>query len=109
MKIINIQIQFSRVPKLNKNGAIQLFCVFFVKSNRISEMKIIRKSEYTNILYKASNIKELWTKLQKDIFRRHKFSPLLRQGSIVVCEGKNSWKDYLLLHHYDDNQKIDAL
>ena len=26
---------------------------------------------------------------------------------MVVCEGENSWNDYLLLHHFDESKAID--
>ena len=31
----------------------------------------------------------------------------LAASTIIVCEGKDSWNDCLLLHHFDPNQKLD--
>ena len=28
---------------------------------------------------------------------------------IVVCEGEHGWDDYLLLHHFDEQQELDYL
>ena len=33
----------------------------------------------------------------------------LIKSSIVCCEGSNGWDDYLLLSHYDHNEKLDEI
>ena len=31
------------------------------------------------------------------------------KGSIIVAQGDRGWDDYLLLHHFDRNEKLDSL
>ena len=61
--------------------------------------------EYINYDFSSTNIKESW-ELLKSIFEKDK---KLVQSSIVCCEGCNGWDDYLLLSHYDPNEKIDEI
>ena len=106
MKIISIQIQFQRVPKLNKNKVMTLFYELFINTKQILEMKIDRGKDrqYINISYKTSNVKVLWERMQRELFNNQAIGVGLQSSLIVVCEGKNSWKDYRTLYHYEEKR-----
>lgn len=59
---------------------------------------------YTNMNFDIEDVKLLWdfVKPQLDIAK-------LLSVCIVVCEGSNSWDDYLLLHSFDSEEKKDVL
>ena len=63
------------------------------------------EGEYINYDFSSSNPRESW-KILKRIFNKDK---KLIKSSIVCCEGRNGWDDYLLLSHYDANEKLDEI
>ena len=63
------------------------------------------EGEYINYDFSSTNPKESWGILKR-IFGEDK---KLIKSSIVCCEGSNGWDDYLLLSHYDHNEKLDEI
>ena len=61
--------------------------------------------EYINYDFSSTNPIESW-ELLKSILDKDK---KLVQSSIVCCQGSNGWADYLLLSHYDSNEKLDEI
>lgn len=61
------------------------------------------KGLYINIHTKSTNPTHFWN-IVKSALKQH---PKLAKAAIVIMEGKNTWSDYLLMHHYDVSQKLD--
>ena len=60
---------------------------------------------YVNINFELEDLARLWQALKPEIEGRRSLS----HSTSVVCEGNNSWDDYLLLHHYDSTLVLDEI
>jgi len=102
MKSIQIQIQ----PELN-NTIDSKEVLAHLKENgyapHVSEGN--DEGQYINILVSAINVAELWETIKTLLNKRKAF----KSSSIIICEGSESWNNYLLLHHYNENEKLDGI
>ena len=57
----------------------------------------------------ASDLSRLWEILQAKVMGEPDQGAMVARSSIVVCEGKRGWKDYLFLHHYDRRETVEQL
>jgi hypothetical protein len=62
---------------------------------------------YVNFTFLAKNLPELWTRIKRDVLANPTHGESVSRASIIVCEGKHGWDDYLLLHHYDRTLELD--
>jgi hypothetical protein len=100
MKQLHIQIQPARFPGLDLTAAID--CL----SRLSTEARVGRgedHGEYVNIDYETSRLAELWILVRAELLAL----PGLADATIVTCEGKFGWDDYLLLHHFDPTEPLD--
>jgi L-threonylcarbamoyladenylate synthase len=67
------------------------------------------KEKYMNIMFETNALKNLWYQIQTKFFQDLAIGLILGKSSIVVCEGKKGWDDYLLLYHFNKLQKLDNL
>jgi hypothetical protein len=110
-KVISIQILPSRITTLVADEVVFMLYTLARKSWEIVGVKIEvnrDRSEYINIHYKTKNAKGTWKKIQSKILDNKKIGRAIKAGSIIICEGKSSWKDYLLLHHFNKNEVTDT-
>ena len=50
-------------------------------------------------------LKAIWEVAQKLLSE----NTTLAETVITVCQGQHGWDDYLLLHHFDENEPVDSL
>jgi hypothetical protein len=110
MKTISVQFQPALAKDLN---VLQLKELFAAISELPTAMKYrviegIDGVEYINFEYATENPAELWSEISTKVYGESAFSSQLGQASIVVCEGKQGWDDYLLLHHFNPSEKLDS-
>ena len=60
---------------------------------------------FINVNIDTDDIAALWAFMSSTLTS----NPSLASATIVCCEGDNGWDDYLLLHHFDGNETLDAL
>ena len=102
MKYLSIQLQPERENNLDKEFVIlELQNKGYVAEVNEGE----DNGKYVNLNIKTDNLKNTWDNIKDIIFK----NPTIQNSSIVVCEGNQGWDDYLLLHHFDKNEKIDEL
>jgi len=112
MKCLSIQIQPDKQPDLEAKDVIEKIKVYCSGLSIVSSLELnesFDKSRYINVNIITNNLKLLWDKLSKNVYKDSVFGPYLSKTSIVVCEGNNGWDDYLLLHHFDKSEAIDNL
>lgn len=102
MKYLNIQIQPERNNSIDESIVIE-----YLKENgyapEVAEGN--DSGKYININVKTNNLKALWVRIKIYLENNNN----LYQSSIITCEGNQGWDDYFLLHHYDTNEKTDAI
>jgi len=107
MKII-VQLQPALVPELNVASAVEELRSLGTRNRLASRVRVsggYDKGLYINVDYDSGNVKRLWGRLQ----RKLRADDRLAQCTIVCCQGKAGWDDYLLLHHFDSDVPLDEL
>ncbi|PCI99728.1 MAG: hypothetical protein COB14_05955 [Alphaproteobacteria bacterium] len=102
MKILSIQIQ----PDLDST---------FCKDIVLSELKRIgiipevqegnNNGSYINFHVSSENLEISWAAIKSQLFNY----PGFIKSSIITCEGDNGWDDYLLLHHFNEEESLDII
>jgi hypothetical protein len=98
MKQLHIQVQLDSDHKSILRLIGVLVRLPLAKGVQISKGPVRQK--YTNLLIPTSSVRKLWDALN-EVIRRDR---VLRQDSIVVCEGKHGWDDYELIYHWDSGE-----
>src|SRR5690349_5923195 len=92
-KVLAIQIQPSRSPKLNRSEMI-------ARLRGITADLLVNEGDdggpYINIGLKAVDLSRLWGEVQRLLGENSD----LANAAIVTCQGDSGWDDYLLLHHF---------
>jgi len=102
MKRLSIQLQPARSPELNLAEAVAKLSSL-APDVRATEHQ--EKGPYVNVDFKTADLSGLWQSVREVL----EALPGLNRAAIVVCEGDRGWDDYLLLHHFDPEEKVDAL
>jgi hypothetical protein len=102
MKRLHVQIQPARSRQLD--GALAVARLSNLRADaRVTEGE--DKVLFINIDYNVADLPEMWASVRNELSD----IPGLAESSIVVCEGQNGWDDYLLLHHFDPAESVDAV
>ena len=67
------------------------------------------EGHYTNVSYATDDLPRLWSLIKQEVLQAPTIGPVLRKATIVVCQGEEGWDDYLLLHHFDENEPLDSI
>jgi hypothetical protein len=102
MKQLSIQIQPALSPGLNLAEAL-------AKLNSLApgvrNTKGQDKGLYICVDFKTADLSGLWNSVRSVL----EAVPGLNRAALIVCEGERGWDDYLLLHHFDPQEKVDVL
>jgi hypothetical protein len=102
------QLQPERAPELNIASAVEKLHTLATRNHLASRVRVYGgydKGLYLNVDYNSSDIKQLWNRLRRNLRMDHR----LARCTIICCQGKAGWDDYLLLHHYDPDVPVDKL
>jgi hypothetical protein len=61
------------------------------------------QGRFINILFTTTNARQLWPIVREQLIRLG-----LQRAAIVTCTGRESWRDYLLLHHFNPKERADG-
>ena len=67
------------------------------------------RGPYINYCFSGRALGRIWARLQKQALAHPRIGSGLRRAVIVTCEGSRGWKNYLLLHHFDNARTLDTL
>jgi hypothetical protein len=112
MKLLNVQIQPERVPELDEAEVVSRLTSTGSGTGLVQHVEVTKGNDdghYTNVSYATHDLPRLWTLLRREVLEDARIGPILQKAAIVVCQGDNGWDDYLLLHHFDDNEPFDSL
>jgi hypothetical protein len=106
-----IQIHPHRSPELDLAG-LRLQCERIATDNalvqRFSWQKRFEDGEYVNLIFETDYPKRLWKLLHQQLYQASAFGRFVQTSSIATCEGRHGWEDYLLLHHFDADERCDG-
>jgi len=102
MRVVNIQIQRNIDPAPDIDLVLAELAGYGIKPE-IQEG--FDDGFYANVKFQSHNIYFLWPSICHRLMQIQGFE----MNTIVVCEGNSGWDDYLLLHHFDPNQKLDEI
>jgi len=106
---IKIQVQIDRCKSISDEEIIQTFKFFSDESKLVNSFSSTEDIEegYINLSINTNSPKELWNSLKSYIQRVDINDNRLMSSLIIVCEGEDSWNDYLLLYHFDEDVETD--
>lgn len=110
MPALNVQVQPDRSPGLDLDAVLALFATAAELADAELEVTAgVDDGPYVNYDFLTRDLARLWEILQSQVFWDRTIGPHLARASIVTCEGRRGWDDYLLLHHYDQTLVPDTL
>ena len=65
--------------------------------------------QYVNLMVESKDPSGTWQRAKWPMVDSKIPGGEIRNALIVTATGENGWDDYLLLHHYDNSEQIDAL
>jgi hypothetical protein len=63
---------------------------------------------YFSFTFGTLHALRLWEVIQTQLYENATFGHHLRCSSIATCSGEDGWNDYLLLFHFDPEEKLDS-
>ncbi len=108
MKALNIQIQPERMTKGDPEELVARLrdTADGVQLQFVAEDRGEDNGPYINLSFSASNHVAGWLPL-RDAYNDSDVGRQLALSTIATCEGGHGWDDYLLLHHFDPDEKTD--
>ncbi|MDR0717159.1 MAG: tetratricopeptide repeat protein, partial [Azoarcus sp.] len=81
----------------------------FLNEKEVSLQSTIKDTPitYAEIRFDSFDIKRSWYRLKKQILKNTPLGNILRHGAVVICQGNYKWDDYLLFHHYHQEEMPD--
>ena len=102
LKALCVQIQPTRSPDLD---SAEIAATLRTLSNDSWVTEGDDDGPYINVCLNVANLDQLWLKI-RELLRAN---PALARCTIITCQGKMGWDDYLLLHHYDRSLRLDEI
>ena len=110
MKKLSVQIQSDLVTDIDAENIVELLMPLAKDTSLVQESHVTSGSDdgrYINIDFQTSDAPRLWQAIQSTLCLTSEKKLPISSAIMVVCEGENSWNDYLLLHHFDESKAID--
>jgi hypothetical protein len=111
-KVLNIQVQPERVPELDESKAIEFLKIIGSGTDLIKHFDLSEghdNGRYINFNYSTDDLPGLWSLIKKEVLDAPVTGSMIKRAAIIVCEGDTGWDNYLLLHHFDEKEKLDSL
>ena len=112
MAALSILVRLDRAPDFSPASIKQRLATVGESEGLVSGVNVVEGEEeggYINVTYSAQDLKGLWSLIRLELAGGKDRGPSLLGCSIVVCTGKFDWDDYLLLHHFNPSEALDAL
>lgn len=106
MRWLSIQLQPERDPRFRAEDLVAL-----VKSlGRYPEVdRPGGNDEYVNLNFFTEEAEKLWQDLQQGVLGDERLGDWVKQVAIIVCEAEQESEDYLLLHSFETDAKLDSI
>jgi len=106
LKCLSIQLQ----PSLDSSHNEEEVIVNVRALGCFPEVDVIEEDErYVNLNFFSEEMPAVWQRLQAGLLNDGSLGAWVRKVAVIVCEGEQSWDDYLLLSHPDSQEKLDTL
>ena len=109
---LHVQVQPGLAPALDLALLRALFDAITQTAAGVLRSKIEAGDDdgpYLNLMFKTTNLAQLWQVVQIKLYAHPALGTLLRQSSMTLCTGETGWDDYLLLHHFNPAFELDTL
>lgn len=105
MDVICIQIQ-PDLSRLFSEQAIDELRTVPVPPGLVKKVTVEEGTDngrYINLLFQTTNARQLWPVIREQLIHLG-----LQRAAIVTCSGRESWQNYLLLHHFNAKERLDG-
>ncbi len=107
MHCISIQIQPEHISNFDQKSFLA-HVKMIGRSPEIDDFQEKGK-HYLQFNFFTERPYSLWQELTTTLYQNKDYGGIIGPVSIVICENEDSDEECLLLHHFDKNEKIDAL
>jgi hypothetical protein len=112
MRHLNLQFKPEKAPKLDP-GAVRIVLEVLSRDHSLvagfETSQGDDKGPYMNFTFLVKDLPRFWLKVKKEVLGHPEIGAELALSSIIVCEGKGGWDEYLLLHHFDPKLELDRI
>lgn len=105
MKCLSLQLQ----PELDLAHEPRELLELVRGIGRFPEVDKSDDGVYITLNFFTEDAPSLWSELQHKVLEHADLGAWIKKIAIVVCEGNLASDEYLLLYHYDQNEKVDEL
>ena len=98
---VHVQIQPDRALGLDVEAALN--ALQGVAAGRVTHGE--DDGRYINVDFRVRDVGQCWAAIRQLLHSQEQ----LASCSLVCCEGRRGWDDYLLLHHFDPNEPTEDL
>ena len=110
MRWFSVQIQPDLSPGIDMEQVALAFAAMASTPGLVEHHSVDHgenQGPWSNFRFGTTHPLQLWEMIQTKMSEDGPFGQHLREASIVVCTGENGWDDYLLLSHFDPDEKLD--
>lgn len=106
MKCISVQLH----PARDRTYGLDDLLVLVRSIGRYPEVDVDEDDPTSVTLnFFTEDLQRFWSEFQQGVLNDADLGSWARATVIVVCEGDQGWDNYLLLWHYDPQQRTDQL
>lgn len=109
MRTFCFQIQFDRLNFLTRDDVFEFLTRFESEWPEHVAAESTDDSSYVNLIVESNQPNTTWDRARRQMIQSRIPGGEFRNAMIVTATGEYGWDDYLLLHHYDNDEEIDTL
>jgi hypothetical protein len=112
MSALSILVRLDRAREVDTAAAKRRLSAVGQPEQVVTKVNVVEGEEdggYINVTYSSDDLQALWSLVRSELAGNGTHVPSLMGCTIVVCTGQFGWDDYLLLHHFDPSQPLDAV
>ena len=104
-----IQVQVERLLALDEPDIVNVGNR--IKTEWLEDCSVTTGDEdgrYVNLMIRSENPAQTWERISESLLGDDFLSTEVKISAIITVTGKAGWDDYLLLHHFDPSESLDA-
>ena len=104
------QIQPDRLPPASEAAVLAVIQQCKKAWTELVEFEVgDNDGPYINVSVETAERLKTWMRIKSELVDARVLGRQLRSAMIVTVTGTDEWNDYLLLHHFDEQEPVDRL
>ena len=108
MRTFCFQIQLDKLTFMTRDDIADILMRF---QSEWPEQCVVKwaDDDHVNLIVDSNEPNATWTRVKWLMLESKLPGGEFRNAMIITATGENGWDDFLLLHHYDENEPVDTL